>query len=71
MRGLAKGMEGSLQLTCEPGREGEVDQQIQSGVADRRTTHEGLGEQPWGPGVVKAGWGGWGRCGWPLLIKKS
>ena len=51
MRGLAKGMEGSLQLTCEPGREGDVDQQTQSGVADRRTTHEGLGEQPWGPGV--------------------
>ena len=51
MRGLAKGMEGSLQLTCEPSREGDVDQQTQSGV-------QGLGEQPWESGVVKAGWGG-------------
>ena len=59
MRGLAKGMEGSLQLTCEPVREGDVDQQTQMGMQkNRRTTHEGLGEQPWGSGVVKAGRGG-------------
>lgn len=66
MSGLAKGIEGSLRVTCEPGLEGGIDQQTREGDEEQgdhalrpglQGTEDPASSLGW-PGAVKAGLGG-------------